>query len=132
MWCEGTPQEKASEFYEILNDDRENISCSDKDFKETLYRMFYIASEMVFLNASDQNFGGKLITIRPQDIETAKEKYDELKEEFLDEVFGSEARLDRTEWETNVVQYQAYLFSPELIRQKLEYESYTSVIYYNR
>ena len=105
MWCEGTPQEKASEFYEILNDDRENISCSDKDFKETLYRMFYIASEMVFLNASDQNFGGKLITIRPQDIETAKEKYDELKEEFLDEVFGSEARLDRAEWETNVVQY---------------------------
>ena len=36
------------------------------------------------------------------DIEDAKEKYDELAEEFLDAVFDTESKLTRHDWEKEV------------------------------
>ena len=49
------------------------------------------------------------------------EKYDELCELFLDEVFGFESKLDKKSWIHNVIQRQAYLFNPKLIRVNLGY-----------
>ena len=71
---------------------------------------------MVF---KEENAGMGSIT--QSQIDSAKEKYDVLAEEFVDQVFGIEARLDRADWENQVAEKQSYLFEPKEIRKKLGY-----------
>ena len=59
--------------------------------------------------------------ITDEQIESAKEKYDDLAEEFLDAVFDVESMLAQHEWEAAVAKHQYYLFNPEEIRKKLGY-----------
>ena len=48
------------------------------------------------------------------------EKYEELAEEFIDDIFEFEGKLERTEWERLVVKNKSYIFNPSDIRDKLK------------
>jgi len=51
LWCTGTAEEKATEFYSNLqNKQQESIACNDKDFKGNLFKLFDLATTMVFKN----------------------------------------------------------------------------------
>ena len=45
--------------------------------------------------------------------------YNVLVDEFLDDVFGYDSRLSRTEWEETVALKQSYIFCATDVRQKL-------------
>ena len=48
MWCEDGPEEKVSEFWNMLQDAKlPTISAYDKDFKKNLFMMFDIATTLV-------------------------------------------------------------------------------------
>lgn len=48
-----------------------------------------------------------------------KERFDEIEEEFLDTIFGYEAKLDREEWEKRVVEKAPWIFSSKQVREKI-------------
>ena len=101
LWCEGDSKEKASELFENMQDnDAPTIACNDKDFKPNLYALFNFATEMVFIN--EPIYKKKLREISDDAIETAKENYDDIAEEFLDTIFESESKLSRKDWEIGV------------------------------
>jgi len=39
-----------------------------------------------------------------------KEKFEEIEEEFLDTIFGYEAKLDREDWEKRVIEKGSWIF----------------------
>lgn len=81
LWCEGSPKEKATEFYENLQDAlQDKIACNDKDFKPNLYRLYELATVMVFKNEPLFMGTDDLETISNERIAEAKEKYDDLAE----------------------------------------------------
>jgi hypothetical protein len=64
-------------------------------------------------------------------IENISEHFDDLVEEFLDEVFEFESKLSRKEWEKDCAKKQSYIFFPSKVREKLKTKiemnfSYTS------
>ena len=41
LWCKGKPEEKAVEFYDMLQDNNQKtIAANDKDFNDNLFNMF--------------------------------------------------------------------------------------------
>ena len=62
-------------------------------------------------------------------IETAREYYSELYEEFLDEVFGYESKISRDQWENSVVEKQAYIFKATQVREKIRNRAALNVSY---
>ena len=48
-----------------------------------------------------------------------QDKYEEMADEMLDQIFGEEARLTRKDWELEVSKKLAWLFNPNEIRHKL-------------
>lgn len=53
--------------------------------------------------------------------ETKKEKYADLLETFLDDVFGHESKLKREIWQGKVAKVVYWVFDPKTVRDKLEY-----------
>lgn len=90
LWCSGDPLKKAVELYDNMQDaNQPKIAATDKDFEENFDHMFDLASEMVVQN--DIKFGknkGKKPAFALMDDEDKNEKYGEIREEFLDQVFG--------------------------------------------
>ena len=83
---------------------QKEIACNDKDFKPNMKTIFDFASDIVF--KWEPIFTKQANTLVSQDeIDRVKdEKYDELCELFLDEVFGNESKLDKKSWVHNVIQ----------------------------
>ena len=49
LWCDGDIKEKIYEFYDILQDDKQDkIAANDKEFKPTFNQLLDFATEMVF------------------------------------------------------------------------------------
>lgn len=120
LWCNGEPLEKANELYDILQDnDQERIAASDKDFKPNLFLLFDFATKMVF--EQEAEFMKKDRKILAEEVEEKREQYDDLAEDFLDNVFDTEGVLPRLQWEETVAEKVAYIFDPEQIRQNLGY-----------
>lgn len=67
-----------------------------------------------------------------KNFENLEEKFDDLAEEFLDEVFEYESKIPREEWEKDVAKKQAYIFVPEKIRQKIASNIDMNVSYSSR
>jgi hypothetical protein len=55
-----------------------------------------------------------------QQIENLKDLYEDFAEEFLDEVFGYESKMERQDWEKEVAQKQSIIFDPNKIREELK------------
>jgi hypothetical protein len=118
LWCLGDPLEKATELYECMQDhDAPKISADDKDFKPNLFKLLDFATEMVFDHES--KIMGKERTISEDAVKAAQDKYDDMADEMLDQIFGEEARLTRKDWELEVSKKLAWLFNPNDIRKKL-------------
>ena len=98
----------------------DTIACNDKDFKPNLYALLDLATVMVFKN-EPKFMGTSESDVSDEKIESVKESYDDLAEEFLDAVFDTESKLKQSEWETEVAKKCTYLFNPEDIRKKLGY-----------
>ena len=124
LWCDGKPEEKAFEFYDMLQDDNQaSIACNDKDFKPNFKTLLDMASEMVYkLEPKYLKTGEPFSQVSKDDIDEVKStKYDDLLEDFLDIVFDVESKLDRDDWQKTVAEKQEYLFFPKKIREKLGY-----------
>jgi hypothetical protein len=86
LWCEGDDQEKAVQFFELLQGRQDSrIAANDKDFKPNLYMLFDFATEIVFEN--EHLIMGTSRSVTKRQTKKAKEQYEEFAEEFLDEVF---------------------------------------------
>lgn len=48
-----------------------------------------------------------------------KSFYEELKNQFIDEVFQNEAKLSKDDWIEEVAEKQSYIFQPIKIRKKM-------------
>ena len=92
LWCHGTHAEKANELYEVMADRTDkHLAVNDKDYKPNFTHLFDFATFMVFKN--DPQF---------EELDDMSGQYDDKIEEFLDEVYDAENRLDRKEWEKHV------------------------------
>ena len=99
LWCEGDPIEKASELFENMQDSNAaTIACNDKDFKPNLYALINFATQMVF-EEEVKYMPSVEREYTDEAIEKIQDKYDDLADDFLDEVFDAESRLTRKEWE---------------------------------
>lgn len=87
------------------------IACTDKEFKPSLFTIFDMASEMTLDLAPKYTKTPKKVTYTID-----KEQYEDLHEIFLDEVFGSESKLEKEEWIEGVAEKQSYIFNPKMIR----------------
>jgi hypothetical protein len=58
--------------------------------------------------------------------------YEDFAEEFLDEVFGYESKMERQEWEKEVAQKQSIIFDPNEIRKKLKSQADSNISYSSR
>lgn len=81
--------------------------------------IFDIATEVAFYWEPIYMANNDPCKVDRYDISTARGTYDDLREEFIDAVFDAESTLARKDFEELVVQKQAWVFSPSLVRQKL-------------
>ena len=118
FWCEGSPTEKAIELFDNLQDSYAvSISANDKDFKPQFEELLLLATQVVDEQRSAILNKDRLLS--EDQLQEIQDKFDDLREEFLDEVFGGDAKLDRKEWETEVANKASWIFDPEQIRVKL-------------
>ena len=121
LWCDGSPKEKAFEFYDMLQDnDQKSIAASDKDFLPAFKHLLNTATELVFRHAPVfTKTGGEFSQVSLEQVKEKQEEYEDLCDEFLDEVFGTESTLERSDWEEEFVEKMSYLLDPVEIRKKL-------------
>lgn len=99
LWCEDANNEKISEFWCILQDaDQPSIAAYDKDFSKNMCVMFDFAS-IIVLEHEEQFVGECGQPFTDEQLEERKDAYDEVIEEFLNDVFGYEAQLDKADWQ---------------------------------
>ena len=124
LFCDGDPKEKVPELYDMLQDNNQkSISATDKDFNVTMTFLFDCAGYTIDRNnniISDEELKPELTE---EEMEAKAEKYDEVFETMLDDVFGEyESKLTREDWEKNVVAKAKYVFDPADIRDKIEWK----------
>ena len=101
------------------------IAADDKDFDVNFFKMLDLATELVirFETQYGENKGAAPAFTAEQ-IKAIKddEMYEQLKEEFLNEVFGYGSSMDRNAWQEAVVEKTAWVFDPKQIRDKLGFK----------
>ena len=82
--------------------------------------MFEVATEVVFIEMrEDREYANEIRHITNAKIEKAKKKYPELIEEFNDQVFEFEAKLQKNDWIDTVYDKCDWVVNPAAIRAKL-------------
>jgi hypothetical protein len=121
LWCEGKPIEKSMELFNLLQGEaKKKIAANDIDILKSFTQLLDVATEMVF--DLEPIYMGTERVIMMDTIETVKaEKYEDLLDSFLDDVFGLESTLSREEFEKEAAKKAAWIFDPNQIRKKLEY-----------
>lgn len=118
LWCDGGKTEKCVEFFEnIVPSLGINLSSHDEHFKENLFNLFYFSTEMVFKH--EKEYLNKNRDITEDEVEAANNKYDDLYEEFIDDIFGVQTVMQEKEWETKVIKQYPWVFNSKLIREKI-------------
>ena len=120
MMCNGDPDETAEELFTCINDSgKTSLTCNDRDLAPTMKQLFDTATTIVF--DAEETFLGQKKTVTDEQIKEAREEYDDIIEEFLDEVFDTESRLEREEFVESVAKNQAWIFDPNKVRERLGY-----------
>jgi hypothetical protein len=89
LWCDGGKTEKAVEFFEnILPSLAINLASHDKNFSNHLKNLFYFSTEMVFNLEEEFVEHAHERAVTQADVDEVKEEYDELVENFIDDIFG--------------------------------------------
>lgn len=122
LMCYGDPDEKAEEMFQIINDNGvSSMTCNDKDLGPTLKALWEAATITAFEQEAAVLGGQNEIT--EKQIADAREKYDELVDDWLDEVYGVENKLERDEWVdiVSTKEEASWIFDQNSIRQRLGY-----------
>ena len=109
LLCNGDAKLKAKIFYHILQDGsggQEWIAFDDKDFKPGFYLLLDIAVKFPLAQTDDA---------RKDD--NFDEAYETVADQFLDEVFDVDSKLDRTDWEQRVCKNSQWIFDPAALRK---------------
>ena len=101
LWCDGSLSEKAQELYDLINPGRNTINCNDRDFKPALNSLLNIATVMVF--TLEPIFSQNKAEFSKEELEQIPGYFEDVAEEFLDEVFENESKISRKEWESLTV-----------------------------
>ena len=94
LLCAGDPKLKVRIFYDILQDNLQPlISATDKDFKVNFFKLMELATKFVYEMEPLSQMGRATET---KDISKIDEDvFDTMKEEFLDEVYGTHSKMER-------------------------------------
>ncbi|CDW86845.1 UNKNOWN [Stylonychia lemnae] len=116
LQCAGDNHLKARVFYDVLQDSlQETISANDKDFPENFDKLILLATAMIYEFDHEQNNGPK------KDIEAINEDLlENIREEFLDNVYEARAKLGRKEYMEILATKQSWIFDPSKIRAKID------------
>ena len=124
LHCSGKPIDKTHAFYELLQEGgferHEQISSGDKDFVPVFNKVCEFVTSNVFQLAFDLNGVenvysedevGKLIS--EDIIEILRE------DQWLEEVFGAQSRLQNDEWVAKVSKEANWIFDADKLRKKI-------------
>ena len=90
------------------------LAADDKDFDPCFFRMCSLATTKIM-----QYCGGEL-PYSEGELAQMEEAFDETKEEWLDEVFGVESKMDSSEWMKMIVKKENnWIFDSEALRKKI-------------
>ena len=115
LWCPGTAQQKTEVLFDIICS-KPFILATDKQLHPTLLNLFTYATDSVFNCSSN-------ISLTNEEIESLDDFIFWLEEDFVDQVFDTDSRLNKQEWVQIVSNKFEYIYSPHCIREKIkEYE----------
>ena len=120
MWCSGSKQERATQFYGMVQDfDQDEIACSDKDFNEVFDYICYLMTDAVFEHEPATMGTEPNEEVNEDSKEEAKEFANDLKEEILDIIYGMESRVKREEWIKGISGKASFVMDSKEIRKRL-------------
>jgi len=91
LWCQGTAVEKSTELYDTICANKEFMVSTDKDFKPNINQLFSFATKAIYEEFKDSEF--------PMDLlDHIEDRFDEMCEEFLDNIFEYESRAKREDF----------------------------------
>ena len=121
LLCGGSPQQKAEEFYNVLQDGglaaHKFIAASDKDLHPIFEKMCHLATVDLFVFARDF---ADLDNKYEDNMEALAKAHEDVREDmFLDEVYGNQARLDNEPWLKAVSTKSNWIFNSKQLRAKV-------------
>lgn len=118
--CRGDANVKSRVFYDILQDQlQESIAASDKDFDGSFDALIFLATKMVYMNESKIS-GAAPVRNEAYWNKLDSDKMEEIREEFLDEVFGPQSKMARVDYMEAVAKKAPWIFSATEIRKKID------------
>jgi len=91
LWCQGTAEEKSTELYDAISPGKDFMVSSDKDFKPNIFQLLSFATKTIHEEFKDSQY--------PMDLlDSIEDRFDEMCEEFLDNIFECESRAQREDF----------------------------------
>lgn len=91
LWCQGTHVEKSTELYDTICFGKDFMVSTDKDFKPNMFQLFSFATKSIHFEFKDSE--------HPMDLlDNIEDRFDEMCEEFLDNIFEFESRAKREDF----------------------------------
>ena len=119
LLCAGDARLKARVFYDILQDSlQDSISASDKDFPESFSKLIGLATKLVYRYEDEYGESRRESKLDSEQAVT-DDLLDQIKEDFLDNVYGAQAKLYREEYLAILSTKENWIFNPDQIRQKV-------------
>lgn len=122
LLCQGKPRDKAVELYNVLQDGglthHQYISANDKDLPRIFEKMsgfvtYYLYEWMNSTIGFEHQY-------TDDEIELLKSSHEQfLEDKFLDDVYGSQSRLENEVWLKQVISKASYMFSAVDLRAHL-------------
>ena len=121
LHSKGDLKTKTKVFYDVLQDnDQPFIAANDKDFGGSYSLLIDLSTKLVY-QFLQQVCPDETPKLTPEEFSKIDDKAEDMQDWFLDEVFGSNSKLQRVEWEKNVNNATAkWLFDPKKLRAKVE------------
>jgi hypothetical protein len=118
----GDNRSRARVLYDILQDaNQEFISANDKDFRGTFDALVGLATKLVYEHLT-LVLPSETPAVAVGDFSKVDSAFETLSESFLDDVFGSNSKLQRPEYEKVVSNAGKWLFSSKELRSRVEKE----------
>jgi len=119
LYCAGSPKEKAEVLYGILQDGGLSahtfISATDKDLPDAFQKMCLLCTVHLFEWAEEfTGFEGPF----KDNYDALRAVHEDLREDkFLDDIYGTEGKLNNDEWMKNICDKAKYIFSAKELRK---------------
>jgi hypothetical protein len=92
------------------------ISANDKDFQGSFFKLIELATKLVYRYESEVNPGVE----KKSEDQITEERMDEIKEDFLNEVFDNSSKLTREEYMVAIAAKNNWIFNSTEIRKKVD------------